>query len=384
MTSVPGRWPRHAVTNHVDVECRRLQKLEGLLLHPHMGRPSIWLQRSPSMPPLVNLQQIADAAGVHRSTASRALNPKYREALSPDLVLKVTAAAEKLGYRPNAFAAGLRTRRSKLVGVLLPDIASPIFSRILSSITSELSAEGLSALLMVGDSDAQIEQAAQHLLALQVEGVVIGTARTKDSHVSAFLAHEIPVVLAHRQETRLRATTVVSDNDSGVKAVMNHLDELGHKRVGMVVGPQNHSPGRRRANLFTREAQRRGMDHGIAVAKDWSIESGRAGAMKLLEGQPSLTAIFAANDMMAFGVLEELAAKGLSCPRDVSVVGYNDMPFSSMVSPPLTTVSVDLADQGRQVALQLLAPIHDHARPPQLIVVPVQLVVRASTARARP
>ncbi len=335
------------------------------------------------MPPLVNLQQIADAAGVHRSTASRALNPKYREALSPELVLKVSVAAEELGYRPNAFAAGLRTRRSRLVGVLLPDIASPIFSRILGSITSELSAEGLSALLMVGDSDAQIEQSARHLLALQVEGVVIATARTKDRHVSAFLAHEIPVVLAHRQETRLRATTVVSDNDSGVKAVVSHLGDLGHKRVGMVVGPQNHSPGKRRANIFKREAHRRGMDYGIAVAKDWSVESGRAGAVKLLEGHPSLTAIFAGNDMMAFGVLEELAARGLSCPRDVSVVGYNDMPFSSMVSPPLTTVSVDLADLGRRVAVQLLARIHDHGRPPQLTVVPVQLVVRASTARVR-
>lgn len=336
------------------------------------------------MPPLVKLQQIADAAGVHRSTASRALNPKYSEALSPELVLKVSIAAEKLGYRPNAFAAGLRTRRSRLVGVLLPDIASPIFSRMLGSITSELSAEGLSALLMVGDTDAQIERAARHLLALQVEGVVIATARIEDRHVSAFLAHEIPLVLAHRQEARLRATTVVSDNESGVKALMNHLDGLGHQRVGAVIGPQDQSPGKQRAAVFEREARRRGMDHGIAVAEDWNIEAGRAGAVRLLERHPSLTAIFAGNDMMAFGVLEELAARGLSCPRDVSVVGYNDMPFASMVSPPLTTVRVDLADLGRQVALQLLARIHDRARPPRLTVVPVQLVVRGSTARARP
>jgi LacI family transcriptional regulator len=334
------------------------------------------------MPPQVNLQQIADAAGVHRSTASRALSPKYRDALSPELVLKVKAAAEELGYSPNVFAASLRTRRSKLVGVLLPDIASPIFSLILSGITAQLADEGMSALLMVGDADAALEQSVQHLLALQVEGVIMATARTKDSYVSWLLEKRVPVVLAHRRETQLRTSAVVSDTERGVAAVIEHLSHLGHRDVGLIVGPQNHSPSRQRVVAFKKEAAARGIAIAVAVREDWSNHAGRAGAVELLSGDQPPTAIFAGNDMLAFGVYEELMSRGLNCPRDISVVGYNDMPFSGLVSPALTTVHVDHVQLGRRVASRLLTRIRDNSAPPDLTVMPVQLRIRGSTAAA--
>ena len=188
----------------------------------------------------VTVLDVAKAAGVHPSTVSRALKPETRSLLTEEVAARVLAIATQLGYHPNSFAAGLRTRRSDMIGVVLPDITNPVFPPILRGIEEALNAEGLVAIVANAGTDPDRQRGVvQRLLARQVDGLILATAARRDASVDLCLAEGVPVVLVNRNETTHRASSVITDDAAGMALCRQTSDSAR---------PHAHRPSRRSAN----------------------------------------------------------------------------------------------------------------------------------------
>ncbi len=331
----------------------------------------------------VDLQAVADAAQVHRSTASRALNPATRHLVGAAAILRVQEAAHVLGYRRDALAASLRTGRSMLVGVMVPDIVNPVFAPILQGIETALARCGYSALVANAGNDAQRQRVvAGQLIGHRVDGLILATAAEEDSTVSLALEVPIPIVLVNRAERICRVPSVVSDDGAGMRLAVEHLVAEGHRRIGHLAGPAHLSTGAQRLAGFCAAMREAGLD-GCAVvqAQAYRRSAGSLATVELLR-KFDVTAIVAANDMLALGAYRAIAALGLRCPDDLSVVGHNDMPLVDQVAPPLTTVRIDPLGLGGRAAGLMVAWLEDGSAPPAMLhVTTPSLVVRGSTRR---
>lgn len=330
------------------------------------------------------LQSIAEAAGVHRSTAARALDPAQAHRISQEVVEKVRAEALRQGYRRDAIAASLRTGRSRLVGVVLPDLANPVFAPILDGVGAALAEQGYSMLVADGGADgARQVMIVEELIARRVDGLLLATARRSDPVLTVCLEAGVPTVLVNRAEDQPRAATVVSDDICGMRFAVEHLAGLGHRGIGHLAGPERLSTGILRRRGFELAMQAAGRDpSAIAVARAYSRAEGQAATAALLDAAPGLTAIAASNDLLALGAYLELKRRGLSCPRDISIVGHNDMPLVDMVDPPLTTVRIAHTQMGRAAAQRLLERLADPDAEASVTLMPAELIVRGSTREA--
>jgi LacI family transcriptional regulator len=192
------------------------------------------------------------------------------------------------------------------------------------------------------------------------------------------------VVLVNRTDAHPQASVVVTDDATGMRLAVEHLAALGHRRIGHIAGPQTVSTGVRRRAGFKQATINAGLatrDIAIETARAYTREQGRVAALRLLDRRQPPTAIVAANDLLALGVYDALGERGLNCPRDVSVVGHNDMPYVDMLSPPLTTVRIAQRDMGNQAARLLLQEIAGPAARRERVVLEPKLIVRGSTAK---
>jgi LacI family transcriptional regulator len=331
------------------------------------------------------IKDVAAKCGVHPSTVSRALSPAMSHLVAPDVAERIRAAAAALFYQPNVTAAGLRTGRSGLVGVLAPDIADPGFPPILSGITEMLGAHGYATIVVdVGPDRSRQRELVDKLIARGVDGLVLATVVLNDPVVGHCLAASIPVVLVNRTDGGEKLSAVATDDEAGMRLAIEHLAGLGHIRIGHIAGPQEVSTGALRRAGFKAAAISAGLPAQsimIETARAYSREQGRLAALRLLERKLAPTAIVAANDLLALGIYDALGERGLHCPADVSVVGHNDMPYVDMLSPPLTTVRIAQRDMGNQAARLLLEEIADpRVRRERVVLEPV-LIVRGSTAK---
>ncbi len=330
------------------------------------------------------LRDVAAAAGVHPATASRALNPGTRLLVSEETARRVSEAAERLGYRPNPVARSLRTRRSHTIGVLIPDLNNPLFPPIVRGLEDRLAEHGYVALIGNTDSD----QAKEHLIfdqmrARHVDGFVLATATLHSPILAEAAEAGLPVVLMNRTAQGYLFSSVAVDNEQGLRAAVTHLAALGHTRIGHIAGPQEISTGAARLRGFL-DGMR---SHGLAVADDqvvyataYSIEEGLRCGRELLAARGDLTAIVAANDMVAVGCYGALDEAGLRCPDDVSVVGFNDMPFIDRLRPPLSTVRFPHYQLGTEAATLLIERIEAEDSPVKILFLAPELVARGSTA----
>jgi len=335
------------------------------------------------------LQHVADAAGVHRSTASRALDPATSRLISPGVVARVTDVALRLGYRRDLLAAGLRNSRSRLVGVLVPDMANPVFAPILGGVEAALALAGYATLVAhARPGDAASMDLIDELVDRRAEGVILATARTQDPLLARCLDLRLPAVLVNRADLDGRLPAATSDDRAGMELAVRHLASLGHRRIAHLAGPGDVSTGRLRAEGFRSAMAALGLaSDPVVAASAYTRDAGRAAAAVALTQHPDLTAIAAANDLLALGAYQALAERGLHCPRDVSVTGYNDMPLVDMVQPPLTTVRIphdQIGREGARLLLERMALRGTGAEPmaTQTMLAPA-LVVRASTGRPR-
>jgi LacI family transcriptional regulator len=328
------------------------------------------------------LQQVADAAGVHRSTASRALNPQTANLLSSDVAARIIDIAARLGYRRDLLAASMRTSRTRLVGVLVPSLANPVFAPILAGAEAILTEHGYAVLVanvqIEGTSD--ILGLVDGLIARRAEGLILATARDGDPVLTHCLERNLPTVLVNRADVEGRFAAATPDDHEGMRLAVRHLISLGHRHIGHVAGPQDVSTGRLRSDGFQAEMQAAGLPPGpIVTANAYTRDAGRAATDRLLNEAPGLTAIAAANDLLALGAYQALSARGLICPDDVSVTGHNDMSLVDMVQPPLTTVRILQDRIGREAGRLLLERIGNPDTPITQVRTAPELIIRGST-----
>jgi LacI family transcriptional regulator len=344
-------------------------------LQIHMTSPS------PKKDP-PTLKHVAMTAGVHPSTVSRALDPARRHLIAPDRVRHIEETAFRLGYHRNIGAAALRTGRTRLIGVILPDVANPVFGPILAGVEEAIAIGGYSAIVAnASGSGNRAMEAAQQLIARNVEGLVVATAELADPLVTLCTRMQVPIVLVNRAETNQRVPSVISDDREGMRLAVAHLVQLGHSRIGHLAGPQNVSTGVWRREGFVSAMQAFALPaQAIQIAASYSRGAGEEATRELLASH-RVTAIAAANDLLALGAFGTLARLSMRCPDDVSIVGYNDMPLIDIVDPPLTSVRIASSDMGGLAGQRILAAIAGASLTEKLTLVQPSLVIRKSTRR---
>lgn len=331
------------------------------------------------------LREVAVAAQVDISTVSRALRPETRRRVKPETAARVLATADALGYRANPFARGLKDQRSMTIGMLVPDLGNPLFPPIARGIEDGLREHGYAMIL--GSTDQDLDREA-HLLDVfrerRVDGLVLATALRSYPLLDKLLESDVPTVLVNRTIDERRLSMVSGDDHHGVGLAVQHLVDLGHRRIAFVGAALSASTGFNRYQYFLAWMQSLGLevDQDLIVFAPWfTKDDGAAAADELITRGKDFTAIVAAGDMIALGCYRALRAHGRAVPRDVSVVGYNGSRWCDEFNPPLTSIHVPKYDIGRQTARLLLTMIQDPGASPANVLLPTTLQVRESTAR---
>lgn len=327
----------------------------------------------------VNLQAIAERAGVHVSTASRVLRQSEPAKGWSASAQRVIAAAAELGYRPNRLASSLRTRRSNTIGVVMPRLADTVIATICQAVESAARSAGYQVLLTTPPDEAgpQLE-AVDFLLSRQVDGLIVSSLHI--SPQSPRLTNlPVPIIATNRHPGGWMAAVVGDDLDGGRMAT-EHLLALGHRRIGIVAGPRHASTAVERVAGFRLAHEQWGLevDESLLVHTDFEVEGGVVGAHALLSLADPPTAIFAVNDTAAIGVMGAARQRGIRVPDDLSIVGYNDISVVAQLPTPLTTVHSPTAMMGAVAVERLLAAIDGGVLDGATL--PVSLVVRSSTA----
>ncbi len=332
----------------------------------------------------VTLKDVAEHVGVNVSTASRALSDDRNSLVSPVTRRRVEEAARKLGYRGNLQASALRRGRTGIIGVIVADLNNPFIGPVLRGVANALAGRGLLPIMTESrDSSEELAQICDKMLAQRVDGIIITAGRYGDRELLQQVAAEVPTVLAVRQLPGSGIPAIGHDDTAGGRLAAEHLLSLGHTRLAQLMGPEDIWSFEGRAIGFREAAERGGatcLDVEVA-ARLPTFDAGRQLAERLLQNNGERpTAVFAHNDSIAIGAIDRLRQAEVGCPRDVSIVGYNDVPLTDKLSPPLTTVRLPGYDLGRLAAELVLNRIDGSERVADTVMLTPELVVRGSTA----
>jgi LacI family transcriptional regulator len=341
----------------------------------------------PGVPERATLRDVARIAGVHPGTVSRALNPATEALVRDETVQRVRQVAEELGYRPNPLARGLKTNRSYTIGVIVPDIQNPLFPPIIRGLDDRLGQAGYTPLIANTDNDPARERVDFEAMRTRaVDGFITATARLDHELLDEIAGVGVPLVLVNRRVEDGSLPSATADDRAGVRLAVEHLTALGHTRIAHLGGPLNVSTGHQRSEGFREAMEAAGLDGSLVRAgRAFTEPEGARLCEDLLAAGGAggdVSAIVAGNDLMALGCYDVFAARGIRCPDDISVVGFNDMPFVDRFAPPLTTVRIphyEIGVAAAQLLLDLLAGKEDGASE---VVLQPELIVRGSTAPA--
>ncbi|WP_076997582.1 LacI family DNA-binding transcriptional regulator [Variovorax sp. KK3] len=335
---------------------------------------------SATTPSTVTIRDVAQAAGVHVSTVSRALSPDKRGLISEEVLRVVEEAAQRLGYRPNRAASALRTGRTHTIGVLVPDITNAVFPPILQGIEASASARGYFVFVANVMDQALARPIVERMLAQQVDGVVLAIATRDDPLIDYLRQVGMRAVLVNRGDERGRLPAVVSDDRLAMKLAVDHLVATGHRRIAHLAGPQGVPTGVARRQGVEQALRDCGLPLvAVAECESYSREAGRQAMAQLLAQPERPEAVVCCNDLVALGAYDELRARGLRVPHDISITGHNDMPLVDMVDPPLTTIRLPHRELGWRAAETLFDEIDGRALSASTVVLRPELVVRQST-----
>ncbi len=320
---------------------------------------------------------VADRAGVSKSLVSLVMRQPDR--VSEASRAAVLAAAEELGYRPNAVARSLVQRRTNVIGVVLSDLHNPFFADVADGIEEAAFRHGYRAMLSSGFLDPKRERGAiDTMLELRVDGLIMLGSMMKVVKIEK-VAAALPVTLLGRHTQSKIVDSVGVDDSAGAQEAVDYLVGQGHRRIAHIhAGTAAGSP--RRRSGYEKAMRRHGLDEHIRLVKGTFTESGGAAAMnEILASGDMPTAVFAPNDFAALGAMEAIDAAGLGIPGDISLVGYDDLALARLPRIGLTTVGQPRADLGREAVHLVLERLDDGRESARHVVVPPNLVVRSTT-----
>jgi DNA-binding LacI/PurR family transcriptional regulator len=325
----------------------------------------------------VKLEDIARETGFSISTVSRVLsNSNYP--VSEQIREKVLLVADMMGYEPNIAARSLRTDRTNTIGIIVDDLLSPFTPPIVRGIQDYLKENGFLSLMVNSDWDPDQEQAAiRTLLSRPVDGIIFVEYSHRATSDVLDRSNK-PRVFVHRLFGSPIKNSVTPDDYYGASLATEHLIGLGHRRIGYINGPENWHTCRARLSGYQDTLARHDLPFEPLMVQpgDWEIESGYEAAKNLLNLEERPTAIFAANDLMALGAIYAIQDAGLSVPKDLAVVGYDNRNFTKTFRPRITTVSMPVIEMGGVAAELLLKQIAEGRKEEEEIKVKGQLIIR--------
>ncbi|CAM2145021.1 HTH-type transcriptional repressor PurR [Pararobbsia alpina] len=334
---------------------------------------------------MATIKDVAARAGVSFTTVSHVVN--NTRPVSSEVRAKVEAAIRELNFVPSAVARSLKAKTTSTIGVVVPNNTNPYFAEMSRGIETYCERRGYCVIL--GNSDDEPEKQRKYLRVMierRIDGLIVASAGDEDTLAEALGRTDLPVVIVDREVPGVQADLVQIDHEQGAYIAARHLLELGHRRIACISGPARMVVSEARVRGFERALEEHGVevDGCQLIAGDYTSQGGYEAAVSLLEGRQP-TAIFATNDVMALGALRAAAERGLSVPRDLSVIGFDDIQLSRYFYPALTTVGQSIVMLGERAAQTLIErvtkDIDGEAR--RLIIAP-ELKVRESTAPPRP
>ncbi len=334
---------------------------------------------------MATVADVAKRAGVSVSTAARVLSGHgYAAEETRRLVLE---AARELGYVPNQIARSLRTRRTRMIGLLIGDVENLFYSTIAKNVESVAKDAGYHVVLCNSNDDPETEREYLKLLeGMRVDGLIVTPTSRNRSHLARLLEKDIVIIQIDRKVDRLGADAILVDNEAGAALAVSHLIEVGHTRIGIITGPLDMTTGKARLVGYERALEEHGIDRRPELVRTGSFHRDHAiqDAHALITAEPRPTAIFAANNILAEACLFVLADLGLRVTRDMSLVAFDDTPWMSMVNPPITSVRQPVADMARSAAELMLRRLRGEGQgPPNTMVFRAELLVRGSVAPVR-
>lgn len=326
-----------------------------------------------SGPRSVTIRDVAREAGVSVASASRSLNGL--DNVTDATRDRVLEAAQRLRYLPHSAARSLSTRRSDVIGVMLPDLHGEFFSEIIRGADLAARERGLHLLVSTSHGDATEAAAAMRAMRGRVDGLLLMSPYVDEHLLADNLAADLPTVLINTRVENGSFASFCVDNYTGAVAVVKHLASSG-RPVALIAGPADNLESQERRRGY-RDAL--GGREGLVLDGDFTEESGFRAGLRLAEMSPRPIAVFAANDMMAIGCLLALAERGVRVPQDVALAGFDDVPVARLVRPALTTVHTNIADLGRRALERLALEIESGESGHRLELEQPRLVVRESS-----
>ncbi|MDO4273874.1 MAG: LacI family DNA-binding transcriptional regulator [Eubacteriales bacterium] len=332
----------------------------------------------------VTIEDIAREAGVSIATVSRVIN--NTKPVSPELRTRVYQVIERNHFKPNTLARGLVTKKTNMIGIIVPDISNAVFGKLTKGINSICSRKGYT--MMVCESQGELDKELRLLEIMedkQIEGLLFAGVDVNHTLVKAMLDKSYPVVLVTQEasEDEGAVSTVVHDNVAAMYDAVKFLLDNGHQRIAYLGGPKNDfSSGKKRLKGYRRALEEVGIEFrdSYVVQGDFSFSSGYEGMKTLYEENSKLpTAVVAGSDVIAVGAIQYLDSMRVRIPDDISIMGFDDSDFATYFKPELSTVRISYFDEGEKAGRMLLKLISGDQREPGIEYVPHKIIRRSTT-----
>ncbi len=334
----------------------------------------------------MGIREVAERAGVSIATVSRTVNGV--RAVRPDIAAKVWRAIEEVGYVPNTQARALVSGHSRILGLIVSDITNPFFPELIHGFEQVAVRAGFEVLLAsTGYDPALMANTVRRMIERKVEGVAVMTSEMDPSLLGQLTDRHIPLAFVDVGTPAPHVSNICVNYQSGVRQAVEHLRRLGHRRLAFISGPLTLKSARLRSEAFLEcftESQR-DAEHPLIVKGDHTLDGGFHAVQELLSAPDRPTAVICSNDLTAIGVLRGLDAEGLRTPRDMSVIGFDDINMAQFTLPPLTTIRLSRQDLAHQAFGALIADIESAAASEGATYpLDTRLIVRGSTAAPHP
>jgi LacI family transcriptional regulator len=331
------------------------------------------------------LNDVARLAGVSSMTVSRVINNSGH--IGPETRAKVNQAIVELGYMPNVLARQLRSKRTKTIALVLTDITNPFFTTIARGVEDTARAQGYAVMFCNTDeSEAEEIEYVRMLIQRRVDGILLVPATDSSGSLQLLHKHGLPVVVLDRHVRSGQVDEVRTDSEAGAYLAIRHMIDLGHRRIAVLTGPADVSTSMDRVAGYRRALAEESLepDSRYILFGEYNDASGFEMTQRILAARPRPTALFAANNFIAFGAIQALREAGLSIPEEMSIAVFDDLPQGWVFDPFLTVVSQPAYEIGRQATELMLERLTGEApAEPRTIVLPSELIARRSTAPPR-
>lgn len=334
----------------------------------------------------VTLKQISADLGFSISTISRVLNgkaSKYRISKKTENIILNTA--RELNFTPNQLARGLRLQKTQTIGFVIPDISNPFFSSIARSVEIEARKKNYSIVLCDSQDNTFIEKDTINvLMSRKVDGFIICPIGEDSKHIVQIIENDIPLVIMDRQLPELNCSSVITDNYNGALEAVEYLIELGHKNIACIQGLINSTVNRERVKGYQDALKRQNIpfDSSLILGDSFGKQNGYLGAKLLLNKSNKPTAIFCLSNLISMGAMEAIIEEGLKIPEDISLLSFDDHPYSEFLSTPMTTIAQQNENMGK-IAVKILFDQINATNPIKPVEVKLQtkLIIRKSVKR---